>query len=194
MQMAIASFKPFMVDRDLLRQLIQEAKAGSADSFDRLVALHERRVLRLAQRLLLNREVARDATQDVFLRLYRNLAALNEEKDVTAWLYRTTANVCFDILRKARHELALDVTDTLADDPDPEQSAAAQEQKLLLLSALKELSPREREAIVLRDLEGYSTAETARLLGSTETTVRSQISTGRVKMKNFLAARMGERT
>ena len=55
----------------------------------------------------------------------------------------------------------------------------------------KALSPRERAAIVLRDLEGRSTAEVALILGSTETTIRSQISTGRVKMRNFVLTRMG---
>ena len=74
---------------------------------------------------------------------------------------------------------------------NPESSAAMRQQQQLVLAALKALTPRERQAIVLRDLEGYSTAEVASMLGSSETTVRSQISTGRVKMKDFLVTKLG---
>lgn len=87
--MAIPSVRFFMFEPDRLRELIQEAKAGSAESFDVLVRLHERRVLRLAQRLLLKSEAARDAAQDVFFRLYKKIRTIDEDKDLGPWLYRT---------------------------------------------------------------------------------------------------------
>jgi RNA polymerase sigma-70 factor (ECF subfamily) len=192
MQMAIPSFDRLMLEPDLLRQLIRGAKAGEAESFERLVSLHERRVLRLAQRLLLNREAARDAAQDVFIRLHKKIRSVAEDKELGPWLYRTTVNVCIDVMRRAKDEMPIDLVPEIADDCDnPERSAATEEQGRLVLAALKALSPKERQAIVLRDLEGYSTAEAAKILGSTETTVRSQISTGRVKMKDFLVAKIG---
>ncbi|MFL6416652.1 MAG: RNA polymerase sigma factor [Bryobacteraceae bacterium] len=52
--------------------------------------MHERRVLRLAQRFLLNREAARDAAQDVFIRLHKNVGSLAEGKELGPWLYRMT--------------------------------------------------------------------------------------------------------
>ncbi len=195
MDIAIPSFSQFMLEENLIRQLLQEAKAGNLASFERLVILHERQVLRLTQRLLLNREAAKDASQEVFLRLHRKLHTVDQNRNFTSWLYRATANICFDYLRRAKYDLPLDlIADPCDAALDPEQAAAAIQDKQLILAALKELSPREREAIVLRDLEGCSTAEVAHILGSTETTVRSQISTGRVKMKNFVMARLGRRT
>jgi len=62
MQMAIP-FTRFMREQDLLRQLIQEAKAGDGRSFERLVTMHERQVLRYAQRMLLQHAAAQDAAQ-----------------------------------------------------------------------------------------------------------------------------------
>ena len=106
------------------------------------MTLYERIVLRVARRLLADSELARDAAQEVFLRLHAKLGKFQEE---------------------------------------------------LVAAALQELSPREREAIVLRDLEGLSTAEVARVLRSSEGTVRSQISTGRVKIKKFILAQLGRR-
>ncbi|MDQ2839447.1 MAG: sigma-70 family RNA polymerase sigma factor [Acidobacteriota bacterium] len=194
MQMAIPSFDRLMFEENLLRRLIREAKAGDASSFERLVLMHQRLVLRLAQRLLLNREAAKDAAQDVFLRLHKKIGSVDEDRDLGRWLYRTTANICFDVLRRAKHDLTVDLVADVPDGcRDPEQLAAAIQERQLILAALKDLSPRERQAIVLRDLEGYSSAEVAQILGSTETTVRSQISTGRAKMKNFIVAAIRRR-
>jgi RNA polymerase sigma-70 factor (ECF subfamily) len=191
MQMAVPSFNQFMLGEGLVRRFLEQAKAGDADAFERLVSLHERRVLRLAQRLLLNREAAKDAAQEVFLRLYKHLGKMDEERDVGAWLYRTTANVCFDLLRRSKNDLGLDLAVGVSDEGlDPEQTAVGIERKRLVLEALQELAPRERQAIILRDLEGCPTAEVAQIMGSTEATVRSQLSTGRLKIKDFVLARL----
>lgn len=63
----------------------------------------------------------------------------------------------------------------------------------MLFSALAALSDREREAIVLRDLEGLTTAEVGEAMGTTEATVRSQIAMGRAKLKDHVKAQMGKR-
>jgi RNA polymerase sigma-70 factor, ECF subfamily len=90
--------------------------------------------------------------------------------------------------------LALEAAPVLRDQgPDPEQAVLFAQQRELIAAALDELTPRERDAIVLRDLEGLSTGQVARILGSTETTVRSQISTGRVKIKRFVMTRLGRK-
>lgn len=194
MQMAIPSFALVSVEQDWTRQLIQQAKAGDSASFERLVMLYDRRVLRLTQRLLLNREAAKDASQEVFLRFYKKLHSINEDRDFNSWLYRLTVNICFDFLRRSKENTSLDLVAEPPDNRnDPEQSVIEVEQNQLILAALTELSPRERSAIILRDLEGCSTAEVAHILGSTETTVRSQISTGRVKMKHFIVRRVRSR-
>ena len=184
----------FVMEQNLLRQLVRDAKAGDAASFERIVTLHECLVLRVAQRILLNGEDARDAAQEVFIRLHRALNRFDEEKDLGPWLYRLTVNVCRDVLRRGKRDVSLDTISDSADAlPNPEQSAAAAQQYRMVLDALRQLSPREREAVVLRDLEGRSTGEVAGILGSSEATVRSQLSTGRIKMKNHVTAKLGKR-
>ena len=192
--MAVAWMGHFVMEGNLLRQLVRDAKAGDAASFERIVILHECLVLRVAQRILLNGEDAKDAAQEVFIRLHRTLSRFDEEKDLGPWLYRLTVNVCRDVLRRGKRNVPLDIVSDSADAaPDPEQSAVAAQQYRIVLDALQELSPREREAVVLRDLEGRSTEEVAEILGSSETTVRSQLSTGRIKMKNYVTARLRRR-
>jgi RNA polymerase sigma-70 factor (ECF subfamily) len=184
----------FVMEQNLLRQLVRDAKAGDAASFERIVILHECLVLRVAQRILLNGENAKDAAQEVFIRLHRALNRFDEEKDLGPWLYRLTVNVCRDVLRRGKRDVSLDLVSDSADAmPNPEQSAVAAQQYRMVLDALRELSPREREAVVLRDLEGRSTHEVAGILGTSEATVRSQLSTGRIKMKHCVTARLGRR-
>jgi RNA polymerase sigma-70 factor, ECF subfamily len=192
--MAVPWMGPFVMEQSLLRQLVRDAKAGDRASFERIVVLHERLVLRVAQRLLLNGEDAKDAAQEVFIRLHSTLGRFDEEKDLGPWLYRLTVNICRDVMRRSKREMPIESAhDAANESPDPEQSAMAAQQYQFVLNALRELPEREREVIVLRDLEGRSTREVAEILGSAEVTVRSQISTGRTKMKNYVTARLGRR-
>jgi len=193
MEMAAVSLMcHFAVEPESLRLLIQAAKAGDLASFEQIVVLYERSVLRLAQRLLPNREMAQDAAQEVFLRLHGKLGKFQEEKDLGPWLYRITVNICHDLRRRVKPGLPLELAPILPDQGlNPEESTLLAQQRELIAAALDGLTERERDVIVLRDLEGLSTAEVARILGSTATTVRSQISTGRVKMKNFVMDQLG---
>lgn len=181
-----------VMEQSLVRRLVKDAKAGDEASFERIVILHERLVLRVAQRLLLNSEDAKDAAQEVFLRLHRTLGRFDEKKELGPWLYRLTVNICRDHWRRSKRDLPIEPAQDWPDTaPDPEASAVTAQQYQLVLAALGQLSPREREAVVLRDLEGRTTGEAAEILGSSEATVRSQLSTGRVKIRNCIAARLG---
>ncbi len=184
-----------MLEQTLLRQWIKEAKAGDATAFERIMLLHERMVLRTAERLLMNSEDAKDAAQEVFVRLHGKLGQLREEKELIPWLYRVTVNICLDQKRRARRNVRMEHARETADRAlDPEQALTLAEEKALVVGALGELSGRERAAIVLRDLEGCTTSEVAQILGSTEVTVRSQISTGRMKIRKFVTAKLRRRT
>ena len=111
------------------------------------------------------------------MRLHRNgLAAFADEAALGAWLCRVTANLCFDRLRTRARWRTEELPEMGAQDDSAEAGAVREEQKRLLMSALNRLPERERAAVVLREIEGLSTAETAAAMGSTEVTVRSQVS------------------
>jgi RNA polymerase sigma-70 factor (ECF subfamily) len=185
----------FVMEQSLLRQLVRDAKAGDIASFERIIILHERLVLRVAQRLLLNGEDAKDAAQEVFVRLHRSLGRFDEDKELGPWLYRMTVNICRDLRRRSKRTVPLEPEhDAIDGSSDPEATAAASQQYRMVLAALGTLTLREREAIVLRDLEGRSTGNVAGILGSSEATVRSQLSTGRVKIRSYIQARLRRQT
>lgn len=151
-----------------------------------MVTAHRQMVLRTACRLLGGLEDAQDAAQEVFLRLFKNRAAISG--DPKAWLYRVTVNVCNDHHRRrpAGVELGRDSADSA---PDPERILTMKERKNLLVEGLNILTERERTAVVLRDIEGLSTAEVSAIMGVEEVTVRTHIHGGRVKLAKYVRSR-----
>jgi RNA polymerase sigma-70 factor (ECF subfamily) len=165
---------------------IVPAQRDAEQAFEDLVEAHRALVLRTAYRLLGRLEDAQDAAQEVFLRLFRQLR--NIEGDPKAWLYRVTINVCRDHYRRRKNvvELHANFRDSAL---DPEGALALDQRKRLLMHGLQTLPARERAAIVLRDIEGLSTAQAAAILGVEEATVRSQIWSARVKLAKYVRKR-----
>ncbi|HEY7546502.1 MAG TPA: sigma-70 family RNA polymerase sigma factor, partial [Blastocatellia bacterium] len=172
--------------------LIERAKAGEREAFDQIMIRYQRKVVSTAWRMLGNEEDARDAAQEAFLRVYKYLDRFRADEDFAAWLYRIVVNACRDIARKRarrEHLVSLDAEteqiEKLAASDDVELSAIRSQEQSLVASALGTLTKKEREALILRDLEGLTTEEVARLMGSTQTTVRSHVSSARTKIREF---------
>ncbi|HEV2708227.1 MAG TPA: sigma-70 family RNA polymerase sigma factor [Pyrinomonadaceae bacterium] len=178
-----------------LSSLAERARAGETAAFEQLMTRTQHGVAATAWRLLGNREDARDATQETYLRAYKYLHSYRAEQDFQGWLYRVTVNVCRDMLRAGRgasnridsfeDERAGAVLDTLAAEDDTEQAALLAQRRAIVGRALATLPEKERTAVVLRDLEGLSTEEVARVMKTRPATVRSQVSTGRAKLKLY---------
>ncbi|MFN0170800.1 MAG: RNA polymerase sigma factor [Bryobacteraceae bacterium] len=164
------------------------ATTRKLDRFEAVVVANERRLLALAYRLLGSTDAARDAVQEVFLKLFRHWDRV--EADPAAWLYRVTVNECFDHRKRTRPWVELGA---IPASTNLEAGAAIEEQRRMLLEELHRLPERERMAVVLREIEGFTTAEAAALMGSEEVTVRSQISSARAKLKAAISVRLERR-
>ena len=181
-----------------IETLVQRTLEGDCRAFEQIVSMYERRVLTLSTRLLQGVDEAQDATQEVFLRAFKYLHRLDVRRPVEPWLMRIAVNVCRDIQRKAqrRHysfsEVPSAESETPAEAKDPYSGFAWEQQRQLLWKALNGLPEKERMAVILRDVEGFSTAEVAEILGSSETTVRSQICRGRLRIKDAMDRMAGE--
>jgi RNA polymerase sigma-70 factor, ECF subfamily len=170
--------------------LVERTLEGDYGAFEQWVLRHERRVMTFAVRLLRDREDAQDATQEVFFRAFRFLHRLDTRRPAEPWLMRITVNVCRDIQRKRQRTPAFSeirAADSLPSGSEDQHAELAQEQqRQMLWKALDQLPEKERMALILRDVEGLSTSEAAEVLASSETTVRSQICRGRLKLKDIL--------
>ena len=148
--------------------LIRAAQGGDADAFEELVRLHERGVLNVAFNVLRSREDARDAYQEVFLRVFRSLDKFRFQCAFRTWLYRITTNVCLDQLRRksVRKEQVIggdqesEGLDPISRAPDarpesnPDRALAGRETGRQIGRALERLSPNERMVFELKHYEG----------------------------------------
>jgi RNA polymerase sigma-70 factor (ECF subfamily) len=169
-----------MLEAALMSEIPRETTA----SFEQVLRQREAQVLRTAFRILGNWADAEDVAQEVFLRLHRNGLAFSNDSAAGGWLYRVTVNLCLDRTRLMRPSQELPDVASLA--RSAEAAILVEEKKQRLMTALATLPPKERAAVVLREIEGLSTAEVAAALGSSEVTVRSQISKAMVKLRGIL--------
>jgi RNA polymerase sigma-70 factor (ECF subfamily) len=164
--------------------LMFEISRTADDAFGRVVHEREAQLLRVAYRILGNWADAEDVAQEVFLRLHRHGLGFANETVLGAWLYRVTVNLCVDRSRRSRP------TDELPElrerRPSAEADLLRDEQKRLLMSALATLPAKERAAVVLREMEGLTTAEVAEIMGTAEVTVRTQISRAMARLRELL--------
>ena len=175
-----------------LALLVERAVAGDTAAFEQIMIHSQQRVMAMSWRILGNEADARDASQEVFLRVYKYLGRFKQDQDFFAWLYRITVNVCRDMLKKRQHHDRFrslgdqeEILEIPFDDEDAEQSLIQTQRRDLISRAIATLPFKERASLVLRDVEGLSTDEVARILKSSSTTVRSQISSARRKIRDY---------
>lgn len=160
--------------------LILRAREDDIRAFQLLVEHHQRFVYSVAFRLLGSEEDARDAAQECFIRLWKNLRKYDVERTFTTWLYRIIANLCYDQLRRTARSRNLhganteDLT-TIPCQGDLEKSLANADlaEKIRLLA--QNLQPRQRMVFVLRDLQELELTEIAVILETSVTTVKSNL-------------------
>jgi RNA polymerase sigma-70 factor (ECF subfamily) len=176
-------------ETDLLRQ----AQSGDREALEQLIMRHERRIFALALRMTGNVADAQDAVQETFIRLHLGVRKIDAVRGAGPWLCAVAVNACHDIgRRRQRSRLipfpadAVEISDSL---PDPERRLFGRESEECLRAGLATLPEKEKAALLLREMQGLTTAEVARALGSSEVTVRSQISNARLKLRRFFDRR-----
>jgi RNA polymerase sigma factor (sigma-70 family) len=174
-------------DRELMRLHV----AGDPDAFGELVRRHRDRLWAVALRTMGEPEEAADALQDALLSAFRRADSYRGEAAVTTWLHRVVVNACMDRYRrhKVRQTEPLPTAeDRMADlGIEPETDLAeALETRSTVLEALEHLTPEQRAAIVLVDMEGYSVHEAAAILECAEGTVKSRCARGRARLVPLL--------
>jgi RNA polymerase sigma-70 factor (ECF subfamily) len=185
-----------------LAVLVMQCLAGSQSAWHALVTGQHKRVYALCYRFTGDPDEAEDITQDVFLKVYRNLSSFDSAKGgFHTWITTLTRNLLVDNYRRTRLDRASDSLDeTLSGEEDgptaaerladtrqnQEQRFAGLELKATIQAALLKLSTELREAVILRDLEDMDYKEIAVILKIPEGTVKSRISRGRAELARLL--------
>jgi RNA polymerase sigma-70 factor, ECF subfamily len=183
-------------------QFLERLRRGEAAAFERLVSEYTGDVYALLYRLTADPEEARDLTQETFLRTFQSISRFRGDSNLKTWLYRIAMNQARNRWRWWRRRkrdvtVSLDATDDSHEEPlsarlrndeavDPEQETLAKEREGQLREALLGLRQSYREAVILRDVEGFSYEEVADTLQISIGTVKSRISRGRLELRRKL--------
>ncbi|MCX7895642.1 MAG: sigma-70 family RNA polymerase sigma factor [Thermoanaerobaculum sp.] len=178
------------------RTLAAAAREGDEHAFALLVQRHQGGVRRVAARILLDDEEARDIAQLAFIRAWENLHRYDPCWSFSTWLYRIASNLAIDALRardsrERTHQAHLRL---LGEEEWPEATGLLQEREVegIFRQLAAKLPPAQRQAFVLREVEGLSTEEVARIMGCSQTTVRNHVFSARATLRRELARRYPE--
>jgi RNA polymerase sigma-70 factor (ECF subfamily) len=172
--------------------LLRRAQSGNREALEQLIMRHEHRIFALALRMTGNVADAQDAVQETLIRLHLGVRKIDAVRGAGPWLGAVAVNACHDIGRRRQRSrlipmpAAVEIPDSM---PDAERRLSGRESEECLRAGLATLPEKERTALLLREMQGLTTAEVARALGSSEVTVRSQISSARLKLRRFFHRR-----
>ena len=168
--------------------LVAACLAGRPHAFDLIVERHRRTVYQLCYRFVGNHEDASDLSQDVFLRAYRGLKSFRGQSSIGTWLYRIGVNVCLNrVSVKKPVTEPIDAgqhIDTRAESPS--ERVLRGERAALVRSAVAELPPKQRAALILRVYQEMSHQEIANLLGSSVGAVKANVFHALQNLKRLL--------
>jgi RNA polymerase sigma-70 factor (ECF subfamily) len=181
------------VDADT--QLVERCMSGEESAWEDLVKVHTRRVYSICYRFTSSDSEAQDLTQEVFLRIFRNLKSFRAgEGSFQVWLGRLTRNLLIDHYRRTRSDRSTEsieeqlpmLEERTAMSARTDGMLAGREASELLQKALEKLSPELRETVILRDLEELEYREIAQVLQVPEGTVKSRLNRGRAELARVL--------
>jgi len=183
---------------DFERALVIEAVSGDIQSFQKLIEIHQKKIFNLVYRMINNEEDAKDLTQDILVKAFKNIEKFRLDSSFSTWLYRIATNTCLDELRKRKKrfsEIPLTVEDEETDKTikeyaidrnGPDSIYLKKERQRLISDEIKKLSPDYKQMIILRDIQGLSYEEISEICEVNIGTIKSRINRGRNQLRERL--------
>ncbi len=180
------------------KELVRLLKEGDRDAFNQLISEYQNKVINIAYGMLSDTDDALDASQEVFIKVFKGIGTFKEDSSLSTWIYRICANICKDFLRK-RMRTGKTVSIYGSDDEDnnvmqiadsastPEELSEQTELQSLIRKAMNELGEEARTVLVLCDIEGMSYDEISRILKTPVGTVKSRINRARVALRKKIS-------
>lgn len=179
---------------------IEALKAGDRAEFARFVEINSPNIYRLALRMLGNEQDAEDVLQETFIKAFKHIQNFDGRAKVSTWLYRIATNEALMLLRRRKPE-ALSVEEPLDDSEEelqeplqivdwsnrPEPELLSAESIAYVNQAINGLANTLRLTFILREIEGFSTAETAQILNISEAAVKTRLSRARLQLREELS-------
>jgi RNA polymerase sigma-70 factor (ECF subfamily) len=180
-----------------LETLLHRCRKGDELAWEALVRRYQAQVMGLTRHYLHNEEDARDAAQDVFIRVYRRLETAPDADRFWPWLCRVTRNLSLDRIRRRRarppaEDLLVDDAVALSSgDPTPEEAFESEDRRQLVRRAMDTLGELSREVLLLREISGLRESEVAAMLEVPVGTVKSRANRARVELARAVETLLG---
>lgn len=175
--------------------LIERAKAGDRAAFSDLVRLHQDEVFTLATRLVGDRELASDVSQEALLRAWRALPKFRGDAKFSTWLHRIVVNAAWTMRRSQKRHVAAPLShvyqEPAAREAGPLDLATVAAMRPRLLEALRQLSPSLRAVVVLKDIYDWQHREIADHLSISTTAAKVRLHRGRKQLQEMLWDELG---
>ena len=174
-------------------RLVEDVRRGNGEAFGNLVRRYEMRLMSVILRFVKDRELARDLSQETFMRAYERLDQFDPARRFGPWLFRIGVNLTLDHLRKRKRRLwGILFSDSgleKSPDPptrDPRQQLDLEQEVREVLSGIPE---KYRTVLILRDLENFSTSEIAAIVNRREATIRWRLAEARQRFQQIWTSR-----
>jgi RNA polymerase sigma-70 factor (ECF subfamily) len=175
--------------------VLNQVQQGNQEAFTHLVETFQRPVYNLCYRMLGDPDEAEDASQETFLRVYKNIRHYDQDRPFSTWLLSIAAHLCIDQLRKRRMvAVSIDTTPYLepADSsPGPEAAFYLMEDQRHVQAVLKTLNPHDRAAVIMYYWYDFSYEEIAKSLSLTPSAVKSRLHRARLSMAQTWSNQVG---
>ena len=179
-------------------EIVEKVLKGDIEAFSELIDKYEKMVYNLAYRVFNNTSDAEDITQEVFIKVYKNIYKCEGKQSIKTWIYTVAYNTCIDEIRKrkGKNNISLDMDlegeednfslEIASNEPTPENVLIQKEGLLEIEQAINSLNEINKSLIFLRDIKGFSYNEISEIMGLNIGTVKSRLNRARNALKNIL--------
>ena len=173
------------------KELVKRAKKGEISAFAQLIEIYEKEIITYCYYIIRDKEEAKDLAQEAFLKAFLNLKSLRNEEDFKYWLLRIARNGCFKKMLRTKIEKKLiekeeekttSIIDELIED----------DRKNKIKNALNKLNAKDKEIIILRDIQDFSYDEISKILKISMSSVKVRLFRARKNLKKLIEDEYGE--
>ncbi len=185
--------------------LVRAFQAGDRAAFDSLVLKHKDNLFTLVYWYLNDYQQANDCTQEIFIKVFKNLKRFRFESAFSTWLYKIAVNTCKNMLKSAAHRWEIRIVplespegskgkNPVYEIPDaglsPANCLERKERLMLIQEAIGSLPEEQNQVVVLRDIQGLSYDEISEITGMKPGTIKSRLARGRLELRNRLEGKV----
>lgn len=181
---------------DIENMLIKKCKNNDVEAFESLISSHQKKVLNICYRYFPNYDDAVDLSQEIFIKIFKNISSFKGDSAVSTWIYRISVTTCIDELRRRKNKIHVSIDSSEYEDSkpieiidgnsNPDSTYEKKELKAQIQRAIDNMPEDFRMPVILRDIQNFSYEEISKILCIPLGTVKSRIKRGREYIKQYL--------